>query len=98
MANNKIMVKYDQPGKFLWFLNSSLDATAVVDENGEVSIKLPWYSFLFSKNTNSVKLSIAGQLEDNELTVSGNAEGLEVRQDAKKVNIVTSAVSISVSN
>ena len=36
--NNKVMVKYDQPGKFLWFKKSSLNATAEVDADGNVEI------------------------------------------------------------
>jgi len=98
-----VQVTYTQPGKFLGIFNTYLNGKVSVESNGKVKVKLPWYSFLFTKNTNQVKkqlsltlgdASASGTIQINALGSAGN-EG--IKQRAKVINLVTSAVNNAVS-
>jgi hypothetical protein len=97
VENDRVIVKYNHPGKFLGLFKVHLGAQAVVDAEGNVSIKLPWYSFLVSKNSAEVKAAIeAGLKGDKSITVSAISDGsnssVRVQNSAKVLNVMSSAV------
>ncbi len=97
VENDRIIVKYDQPGKFLGLFKVHLGAQAEVDSSGNVSIHLPWYSFLVSKNSGQVKAAIeSGISGDKSISVSAIGDGsnssVRVQNSAKVLNVMSSAV------
>jgi len=85
--NGAVIVKYNQPARFLGIFGGNLGATVTVDEEGKVEVKLPWYSFLFRKNTASVKSNIEAKVS------LGGSNSNRLRRNAQVVNAVTSTVS-----
>lgn len=105
-SDSEVRVGYKQEGRFLGIIKMILNGTVVVDNNGAVSIELPWYSFLFTKNTQTTKTTITSNLSSAQLNVSGSSNNsvvtgtstngtatLNVKSKAKTVNIISSAVS-----
>jgi hypothetical protein len=104
VSNGVVSVGYDQPARFLGIFKSGLSAKVSVDATGEVSMDLPWYSFLFSKNTKTVQTKVRANLasaKSNGLEVSALSSGSDEKQrmqaSAKTVNVVSSAVEESAS-
>lgn len=52
----KIKFSHKVPSKFLGIFNSSLPAETEVDHQYRVKVKMPWYSFLFSKVVSAAEL------------------------------------------
>jgi hypothetical protein len=64
VEDDGIEVEYRQPAKFLAVISSSLKAKVMVKKDGSVKVKLPWYSFLFSKDVDEVEEEIMEKIED----------------------------------
>lgn len=56
---NEVSISYTQPAQLLGFIDTAIEVTATVDENGTVELSYPWYGFLFA--TDSDKLEVAVQ-------------------------------------
>jgi len=110
VRSENVSVTYTQPAKLFWFFGSSLKGTVVVSNGGKVEVKLPWYSFLFSKNTSNIKSAVETKLTTNSqqgtisLTQVGAAENdsaentAKVQNSAKVINIVGTAVNTELSS
>jgi hypothetical protein len=104
---NQVRVQYRQSARCLGIFKRSLTATAAVDDKGSVSVKVPWYGFLCSKDTGTVKAQIQTSLSNSEqnqeiqvnslnVNLSNSGESvISVRSRAKVVNIMTSAIDNS---
>ena len=97
--NGVVTVKYNQPARFLGMFSTTLGATVTTKNGEEVSIDLPWYSFLFSKDTNTVKTAISTGLSGNNQNTSvtlqnsnGDQKFIQVQRQAGTVNVVTSVI------
>ncbi len=95
----RLTVEYKQPAKFLGLFSTKLGAQAIVDQEKGVTVSLPWYSFLFKKNTKRVKAAIVSGIASDQkaaATISAEADqgsqALTVQQQARTINVVTSAV------
>ena len=95
----RLTVEYKQPAKFLGLFSTDIGAQAIVDQEKGVTISLPWYSFLFKKNTKRVRAAIVYGIASDQkaaTTISAEAEqgsqALTVQQQARTINVVTSAV------
>lgn len=95
VTDNGLVVTYEQPAKFFGIFRSSLNAKAVVATGGKVEVDLPWYSFLYSKNTGAVKTSIQSSAGSN-LTVSKSDDAVSVQNNAKAINVVSGSISNSI--
>ncbi|MDB4992433.1 MAG: hypothetical protein JWL75_678 [Parcubacteria group bacterium] len=75
--SQKVEVAYVQQAKLFGFIPMHLNARVSVDANGNVSVMLPWYSFLATKDTASLKASVAQQFTSakagNQIVVSNGA-------------------------
>lgn len=94
-----IEINYRHPARFLGVWGTSLRATARVENNEQVRITLPWYSFLFSTKKGNVEKTINVGLGDDTV-VQVNSDGgsdasLTVQNAARAINIVTSEVGDS---
>lgn len=49
-TQDSVAMSYRVPAKFLGFIPMNVDATAVVNADGTVSVTYPWYSFLLATN------------------------------------------------
>lgn len=84
VENSGLKIKYNQPARFLAIFSTDLNATAVVNNDGTVSIDLPWYSFLYSKDSDQVKLAIetslqkAGSNKQVDVNLLGSSSSLNV--------------------
>jgi hypothetical protein len=104
--NNQVQIEYKQPAKLFGLFRSNLKASVIVDSTGKVEIKLPWYKFFFSKKTDPVKSNISLNLnnaaQSNTLNIStmnsGTDSTLQVRTQAKTINIVTDSINSTVTN
>lgn len=104
VKNNRLRVSYRQPSRFLGIFSTELDGTVYVDADKNVTIKLPWYSFLFRKNSSTTAKQVSLAINDasNEGTVQvsvlGSSDGSnQSREKARLINIVTGSVNNSVS-
>ena len=64
VEDDGVEVEYEQPARFLAVFSSSLKAKVMVKKDGSVKVKLPWYSFLFTKDASEVEADIMADLED----------------------------------
>ena len=84
-TQDSVAVTYKVPAKLLGLFNVNVDATAVVNADGSVTVKNPWYGFLLSTNekinahVESVVQNVLGAQAGGQLsgmastTTSGNA-------------------------
>ncbi len=96
------IVRYRQPARLLGIVPSSLAATVDVDTDGTVTIQTPWYGFLFTKNTDTVRAKVAAdvavEVTAGRLSATPAANTtVSVRNDARVLNVVTSSIDGSVS-
>ncbi len=96
----RLTVEYKQPAKFLGLFSTNIGAQAIVDQEKGVTVSLPWYSFLFKKNTKRVRAAIVSGIASDQkaaATISAEADqgsqALTVQQQARTINVVTSAVN-----
>jgi len=77
MSENGLEMAYRKEAKFLWVIPASLTARVSVDQQGDVTVRYPWYSFLMSTNQSTSDLEALIQSEVTEindsLDVSGSA-------------------------
>jgi hypothetical protein len=99
-----VRVTYNQPAKLFGVFKSDLGATVTVDDNGKVSVKLPWYSFLFSKKNfknikNNIQTSLSKSDSNSEVSVTSNngTETVRLQKGAKVINVVTGTINTEVS-
>jgi hypothetical protein len=88
---NKIQVQYTQPARCLGLFKTKWTATASVDNQGNVGIKLPWYSFLCSKNTSTIKTQIQAGLnaavQNNQLNINTIGGNLSIQDGNDQLNM-----------
>ncbi|HAU07783.1 MAG: hypothetical protein UW46_C0004G0078 [Candidatus Yanofskybacteria bacterium GW2011_GWF1_44_227] len=104
VSNNRLEVSYRQPSRFLGIFSTELDGTVYVDVGKNVTIKLPWYSFLFRKNSSATAKQVSIAINDAssngtvQVSALGSAEvSNQSREQARLINIVTGSVNNSVS-
>lgn len=51
VSSTTVETHYSMPAKFLWTIPTNLSAEVTIANDGSVTIKYPWYAFLYSKNT-----------------------------------------------
>ena len=105
--DSSVTVSYKQPAKFLGLFSTSINAEVVVDENSQVEVSTPWYGFLFSKKTDSIKKNVAADLKKSQdqgaitiKSIDSNSGNVELRSQnrVKLINIVTNRLSLGTSN
>ncbi len=69
ISSTTIETRYDMPAKFLWSIPTKLTANISIDSEGSVSVKYPWYAFLFAKHDSD----LAAQLEQSASTTASTS-------------------------
>lgn len=72
-TSSDVAVTYKQHGRFLGFIPVTLDATATVDQNGQVTMHYPWYSFLTTTDRADVQAKLQAQVDAMTGQTSGTA-------------------------
>lgn len=58
-----VALSYKERAYFLGFIPASLTTTAQADANGDVSVKYPWYGFLFRKSHTDLQTSLKANVQ-----------------------------------
>jgi hypothetical protein len=64
-SNNTVALNYKQPAKFLGIFSTSLSGQVQVDAQGNTTVHLPWWSFLYAKDTTGVQASVATAVQQS---------------------------------
>jgi hypothetical protein len=97
IRQNEVEVSYKQQARFLGIFNSSLNSKIIVNNsNNNVEVKLPWYSFLFTKenkiDANRLGVNISSGLTGNAVSINSNESGtgvnIQARKSAKTVGLI----------
>lgn len=87
-----VEVTYKQPARLFGFIPTAITGTVEVDSAGSVDIQLPWYSFLYKKDTQPIKQSVAGTL------ASAMISGIDPRDLANESEAVASRTAAKIIN
>ncbi|MES2931626.1 MAG: hypothetical protein V4682_02920 [Patescibacteria group bacterium] len=72
MNSGQMDMEYRKPAKFLWIFPASLKAHVTVDQEGEVTARYPWYSFLFS--TDETRSALEAEIRDEVEAIDDSAQ------------------------
>lgn len=86
-----IRVSYNQPARLFGIFRSNLNAKVEVDVNGEVDVKLPWYSFLYTNNSVDIQTKI-----ESDMGVEFNDLSIGSQRKAIAIELVNAALSLQV--
>lgn len=94
-AGADINIAYKEPAKFLGIFSSALTSKAVVHTDGSVSVKRPWYRFLFSQKTHMDEESVNNAIAEYNLNVKADTN-VEARAQAleKLTNILNGNMEV----
>lgn len=97
-SDGSVAVGYSQPAKFLGIFSASLSGTVNVDAEGNTTVQLPWYAFLYSKDTTEVQASAATAVQQSGASFGAQADTATNAQNSVRiVNAVTAAVQSQIS-
>jgi hypothetical protein len=82
-AGDKVVVGYNERGRFLGFIPVTLNVKTEVDANGNVTTHYPWYNFLVSNDRAELEASLKTRIS-NILSARANANAsLTVSEQAR---------------
>lgn len=64
MTDNRILLAYRMPAKFLGFIPVTVMTNVQVDAQGNVSVNYPWYTFLSVKDDEKLKADLELQVKE----------------------------------
>src|ERR1700722_1384000 len=72
--DGSVAIHYSQPARFLGIFPASISGEVDVDAQGNTAVHLPWYAFLYSKDTTSVQTSAAAAVQESGANFDANAQ------------------------
>lgn len=97
-SDNSVDVHYSQPAKFLGIFSTSLSGDVNVDAQGNTKVHLPWYAFLYAKDTTSVQTSAATAVAQSGVQFNAQADATTMAQNqARVINAVSTAIQAQAS-
>jgi hypothetical protein len=92
-SDGSIDIGYSQPAKFLGIFPTSLSGDINIDAQGNATIRLPWWSFLYSKDTTGIQTTAATAAQTSGANFDDQAGTTTALQDqARVINAVSAAV------
>lgn len=98
VADGRMEMEYRKSAKFLWLIPASMTVHVAVDEDGEVSVRYPWYSFLMKTEMSraEIEASLAAEISDINASVDAAAtagtSGIQANADVRRwARIIESA-------
>jgi hypothetical protein len=90
-SDNSIAIDYSQPAKLFGIFPTSLSGEVDVDAQGNTTVHLPWYAFLYAKNTANVQTSVAAAVQQSGASFGAQANAQAQLQDSARVISAVSA-------
>lgn len=75
------MVAYKESAKFLGFIPAQITSKVVVKADGSITVKRPWYRFLFSQKSHKGIDEVQKVIDDNKIDIKTSADA-EARANA----------------
>lgn len=72
MGESGMNMTYRKPARFLWIIPASLKVHVTVENEGEVSVRYPWYAFLMS--TDESKAALQAEIQNDVEEIDGAME------------------------
>lgn len=94
-SDNSIDIGYAQPAKFLGIFSTSLSGDVHVDAQGNATVRMPWYSFLYSKDTSGVQTSVVTSIQQSGVQFGVQAQvnaTTAAQNNARVINAATAAI------
>lgn len=92
-STNNVDVYYSQPARFLGIFSTSLSGDVHVDAQGNTTVNMPWYAFLYAKDTTNVKTSVATAVTQSGVQFGSHADAATtIQNNARVINAVSAAV------
>jgi hypothetical protein len=96
--DGSVVVGYSQPAKFLGIFSTSITGNVDVDAQGNTTVHLPWWAFLYAKNTTDVKTSVSAAVQQSGVNFGAQADATANAQNsARLINAVTTAIQAQAS-
>ncbi len=86
-------VAFKEPAKFLGFIRSNISAKAVVHPDGTVSLKRPWYKFLFSQKDKVNLDEVNAAISEAKLDLASSASAEERSKALEQLTTLLNAVA-----
>lgn len=86
--SSDVAVTYKQRGRFLGFIPVSINATAVVDQNGQVRVEYPWYAVLMVTDRANLQAKLQASVDamvNTSASTSGTAGNSTTTPNANAV-------------
>lgn len=96
VSSTTVETSYEIPAKFLWVIPASISANVAIENDGTVTVKYPWYAFLFAtaKSKDDIRTVVQEQASS---TVGTSAQAtLSASTQAHLLNAVFAALKTSV--
>jgi hypothetical protein len=92
-SNNGVDITYAQPARFLGIFPTTISGQVNVDAQGNTTVSLPWWSFLYSKDTSGVQSAVTTAAQTSNADLAVGASSMTSLQDsASMINAVTAAI------
>ncbi len=92
-AEMDVNVAFKEPAKFLGFIRSNISAKAVVHPDGTVSLKRPWYKFLFSQKDKVNLDEVNAAISEAKLDLASSASAEERSKALEQLTTLLNAVA-----
>lgn len=102
VSEGRMDMTYRKEAKFLWVIPASMSVQVIVDEDGEVAVRYPWYSFLMQAEESRAELEarLASEIGDinasAETTVSAGT-GAQTNADVRRWARIIESAYVAVS-
>jgi hypothetical protein len=104
-SDNSVAIKYAQPAKLFGIFPTSISSQVDVDTQGNATVHLPWWAFLYSKDTTGVQTSVATAVQQSRPLLNPSAQAntgvsatanttdqVSVQNTARMISAVTAAL------
>lgn len=80
VINEGVLVEYEQPAKFLGFIDITYTATAEVDKLGRLKVQFPFWLFLTQNNSREIETELQDRLAEDELLANIDLQNILQKQ------------------
>jgi hypothetical protein len=92
-SDGSVSVGYSQPARFLGIFSTTLTGQVNVDAQGNVTVHMPWYAFLFSKDTTAMQTAATTAVVQSGAQFGGQmSTQAMVQNQAEEINAISAAV------
>lgn len=93
VGDDSVEITYKQPARLFGFIPTNVSGKIEVDSDGQVDVRLPWYSFLYAKDTEPLRKSVVGTLASANTVV--NPKDLVSGDETKAARVAAQLVNFT---